>query len=133
MALRMAQAAGGSPAAAAASIAGGKILALLEGMAQEDLAKVIPALAALQSSESSAIRARTDRERLALQSRTVSLDEQKFEIRTCELFAKWYGDERARRIMESNASNAEKIEALRAAYFADVDALDKSGEVVVPK
>jgi hypothetical protein len=33
----------------------------------------------------------------------------------------------------SNFSNVEKIRRMRATYFADVDALEKSGKVVLPK
>ena len=34
---------------------------------------------------------------------------------------------------EQNESNAELIRQLRAAYFADVDALEKSGKVKIPR
>ena len=34
---------------------------------------------------------------------------------------------------EQGGSNAEFIRRMRAAYFADVDALQKSGRVVLPK
>lgn len=63
---------------------------------------------------------------------SLNLDRQKFAQETCELFLKWYSDQTARAIAESNASNADKIAQLRQTYFADVDALQKSGKVQLP-
>lgn len=60
----------------------------------------------------------------------LSLD--KFQQETCEKFLAWYQDQRARDIAESGASNADKIAQLRATYYADVDALEKSGTVELP-
>lgn len=66
-------------------------------------------------------------------NRDRKLDQEKFELETCELFLKWSKDARAREIAESNASNAEKIAQLRQTYFADVDELEKSGQVKIPE
>lgn len=78
---------------------------------------------------------REDREdvKLAIRKQELALDTERFERETCELFLKWYGEERARGIAESQASNAEKIARLREAYFADIEALEKSGTVKLPK
>jgi hypothetical protein len=62
----------------------------------------------------------------------LALERGKFEILTCEYFLKWFTDKRAQEIATSSASNAEKIAQLRQAYFADVDALQKSGTVKLP-
>jgi hypothetical protein len=51
----------------------------------------------------------------------------------CGLFLKWLRNEKAREIAESPISNAEKIALLRQPLFADVDELEKSGEVALPE
>lgn len=61
-----------------------------------------------------------------------SFEREKFRRETCELFLKWYQDERARRIADSDAPKQDKIKALRDIYFEDVDAMEKSGEVQLP-
>jgi hypothetical protein len=67
-----------------------------------------------------------------LAEQNLALDRDKFIRETCELFLKWYGDEKARKIAESDAPNAKKIAQLRQTYFADVDELERSGEGQVP-
>lgn len=62
----------------------------------------------------------------------LALEKERFEVVVCEKFLAWFQDARAREIAESPASNTEKIAALRKAFLADVDALDKSGEVQLP-
>jgi len=58
---------------------------------------------------------------------------EKFARQTCELFLKWMADQKMRAIAEhTGISNAEKIAQLRQQYFADIDALEKSGEVQLP-
>lgn len=66
-------------------------------------------------------------------SASVQTDRAKFEVRTCELFLQWMRDERAKKIADSDAPNSEKISQLRQTYFADVDELEKSGEVQLPQ
>lgn len=73
-----------------------------------------------------------DRE-LDLREREVALKEDAFQVKTCELFLKWVKDHAALEIANSSATNAEKIAQLREHYLKDVDALEKSGEVVMPK
>jgi hypothetical protein len=43
----------------------------------------------------------------------------RFRRDTCELFIKWSADEKAREVLKSGTSNAEKIEALGAAMFGE--------------
>lgn len=62
-----------------------------------------------------------------------SLAEARFEVEVCERFLSWFREDRAREIAESTATNADKIAALRQAYFRDVDELEKSGEVKLPQ
>jgi hypothetical protein len=61
------------------------------------------------------------------------LERVKVEVMTCENFLAWFKDQKAREIAESNISTPDKIKALRQSYFADVEALEKSGEVELPK
>jgi hypothetical protein len=64
--------------------------------------------------------------------RELALKEAAFQITCCERFLEWWKDEKAREIADSSATNAVKIAALRQTYFADVDALQKSGVVKLP-
>lgn len=57
---------------------------------------------------------------------------EKFEVDTCELFLKWFHDTESARIAQAQMGNAEKIAALRKHFFAEVDALEKSGAVQLP-
>lgn len=63
----------------------------------------------------------------------LTFERDKWETLTCEKFLTWSKDERARAIAESTATNAEKIAQLRGIYFSDVDRLEESGEVELPK
>ena len=63
----------------------------------------------------------------------LALDRDRFEVLLCEKFLAWFKDGKAREIAESQASNGEKIKALRKAFLADVDELEKSGKVVLPQ
>jgi hypothetical protein len=72
-------------------------------------------------------------ERLKQLQAQLSLDRDKFQQQTCELFLKWSKDAKAREIAESNVSNSEKIAQLRQTYFSDVDELERSGSVQIPK
>ena len=71
-------------------------------------------------------------ERLAIQKDQLAQDKQRLQIQTCETFLTWFADQRAREIADSNLSNADKIARLRQTYFADVEELEKSGEVKLP-
>ncbi len=57
----------------------------------------------------------------------------KFRRETCELYLKWRKDEESNRIAELDIPNEEKIRLLRKHHFADVDELEKSGKVKIPK
>jgi hypothetical protein len=49
----------------------------------------------------------------------LELERKKFQRETCGLFLKWYGDKKAREIVESRDGNAEKIEKLGRAIFGE--------------
>lgn len=62
----------------------------------------------------------------------LSLDRQRFQRETCELFLKWLNDRESKRIATLNTPNEEKIKLLRKHWFADVDDLEKGGTVKLP-
>ena len=72
-------------------------------------------------------------QRTGLQRQELGLAREKFQRETCELFLRWRTDEESNRIAELAVPNEEKIALLRKHHFADVDALDKSGAVALPK
>ena len=49
----------------------------------------------------------------------LSLDQQKFQRETCELFLKWAEDERAKAIASGASSNSEKISRLGELMFGE--------------
>ncbi len=55
----------------------------------------------------------------ALKKEQLSLDRQKFQRETAELFVKWSADAKARDIASSNLSHADKIEQLGQAMFGE--------------
>jgi hypothetical protein len=63
----------------------------------------------------------------------LQLAKDKFAVTTCETFLRWFADKKARAIAEAPISNSEKIDQLRQEYFKDVDALQASGEIQLPK
>ncbi len=132
-AFSLAKAAGGNLGEGAAAVAGGKILEALEAADGEDVLKLTAALSSLRGADASVMTARTAQAKLAQKDRELGLMREKFERDTCALFLKWFKDAAARAIAESPASNTEKIAALRKTYFEDVDALEKSGGVVLPQ
>ncbi|MEO7933218.1 MAG: hypothetical protein ABIT76_08685 [Chthoniobacterales bacterium] len=64
---------------------------------------------------------------------TAALAREKFEIEACEKILAAVNDAKVRSIAESNVPKAEKIAQLRQEYFADIDALQASGEIELPK
>ena len=130
-ALQLAQASGGNISDGAAAIMAGKILELIEagpvkvkgedGEEHEefDVAGFTKALVALRSTDLDA-RKVAQRERfLDQKERQVSLAEKQFQVRSAELFIKFYEDKRAKEIMDGKGKTAAKIEQLRLVMFGD--------------
>lgn len=69
---------------------------------------------------------------LAQKEKELALAREKFETEKLELILKAAQDARVQAIAASDCSNADKIAQLRQTYFADVDALEKSGSVQLP-
>jgi hypothetical protein len=85
-------------------------------------------------------KARLEAEKLALKERQLAqkdeqlrLQREKFEIETCEKILAAVKDAKIKALAESDLPNAAKIAALRQTYFADVDAMQQSGKVVLPE
>ena len=69
---------------------------------------------------------------LALKTEELALARARFERETCELILKAVRDDRVRQIEASGVPQEEKIRALRAHYFKDVEDLENSGGVELP-
>lgn len=65
-------------------------------------------------------RAEMDRKKFQQDEERLDLDRKKFQRETCELFVKWCQDERAKKIVESPDSHAQKIEKLGQEMFGDL-------------
>jgi hypothetical protein len=132
-AMQMAEAAGGSISAGSAAIAGGKILDVLEAADGERLDELIKSITLLRAGDLEDRKIAQRERAIDLKRKHLSLLENRLQIETCEKFLAWFKDSRARDIAESKATNAEKIAALRQAYYSDVDELEQSGKVVLPQ
>lgn len=59
-----------------------------------------------------------DRE-LRQKSRSLDLDEQKYQRETCALFLKWFDDKRAREIAGGSGTHDDKIVAMKSLFFTE--------------
>jgi hypothetical protein len=75
----------------------------------------------------------TDEARFEQRERAMKLAENQFQLRYCENALDETTKALAERIATSEASQAEKIAAMREAAFTDVEVLKQSGELVIPK
>lgn len=117
-ALEMGKAAGGSVADGTAAILGGRILTAIEegeGWSPE----VVKTVALLRMGDHEKIKRDQAGELLKLKRKQIDLDERRFNVRTCELFVKWYNDRKVKDIIESRSSNSEKIEKLGQQIFGE--------------
>jgi hypothetical protein len=118
-ALKLGAAAGGNITDGSAAIAGGKIMAYLEAAEGEDLSDAIFALAELRKTDQNKEVLALRRKAMDQRDAVIDLARQKFRRQTCELFLKWYDDKRAKDIVESRSSNAEKLEQLGQTLFGE--------------
>ena len=123
-ALKLGVAAGGKIADGSAAIAGGKIMMELETATGQDLASKIKSLTLLRMGDQEDRKRNQEDEKIALKKKVVAQNDQRLELevkkfnrRTCEMFLKWYDDKRAKDIVESRASNSEKLEKLGQTMF----------------
>lgn len=151
--MKMAKAGGGNLTEGAAAVLSGRVLEVLENLDElvsqaepgaggesdkmELIAKAIDGLtlsiARLRKGDHNAAQLKLNRERLDQSAEQLKLEREKFVMLTCGKFLDVAKLDKVREIATSDRSNAEKIAALREAYFSDVDALEKSGEVKIPE
>lgn len=139
-ALKLAQASGGNISDGAAAIMAGKILELIEagpvteigedGKEREifDVGGFTKALVALRSTDLDA-RKVAQRERfLDQKERQVALAEKQFQVRTSELFLKFYQDKKAKEIVEGGGKREVQISLLRELMFGSEEQNPDAGE-----
>lgn len=133
---------GMSPTEGAARVAGGQLLMIFEELdieAQRTLLKEKPGtyialldvLARVKKSEADALKAREagrandlNARRLEQNDRKLALDEKRFQVRSTELFLKFYEDRRAKEIIEGKGSQPVMMEKLRELMFGPVETPD---------
>ena len=118
-ALQLGAAAGGSLPDGSAAIAGGKIMAEIEASSGEELAFNILALSKLRKTDLDKAALDLRRRELDQRDKSIDLERKKFQRATCELFIKWHDNQKAREVVESRATNNEKIELLGQAMFGE--------------
>lgn len=130
-AMRLAEALGGSASEKIKSILAGKLYLFGRNLQDPDeLKQFVAAFNSVTNAEHLQLQRRQADQR----ERQIEIREKEFERKTCELFLAWVKDRIAVDIANNTGmDNAAKIEALREHYFADVDAMQKSGRVVLPK
>jgi len=149
--VKLAKANGGSLAEGAAAILVGQILEVLEAISRvkRDLAEndgepgklaeigeaigdLTLALSRVRKGDQGAEQLRLNRERVEQTGQALQLEREKFEVLACRKMLEEATRRKADEIANSDLSNADKIAALRRVAFADVDALEKSGDVKIP-
>lgn len=133
--LDIAKAGKGTISEGAAAIAAGKVMAVLEGISEEDgkpvdaetLESITNMIATLRTGDQNNERLKQNAEKLRLT--TIRLDQtagllelerQKFRRTTCELFLKWRDDDRAKSIADGPGNAEEKIQQLGQEMFGDL-------------
>jgi hypothetical protein len=118
-AAELGQAAGGSLNDGSAAILSGQLLELLEDPNPKTIASVVKSVVMLRDSDLDTRKA-DQRDRLLEQKeRALQLDEKRFEVRSTELFMKYYDDRRAREIVEGKGTKAVKMDQLRLLIFGE--------------
>lgn len=105
---------GGDPAAVGARILAGRLLDALEAADPETQGDLVKAFATLRAGETDARRVAIAHEKVALSRQALALERQRFRRQTCEMFLKWYADQRAAAIADGPGTNDDKISALLA-------------------
>ena len=121
LAADMAEASGGSPADPACDIAAGRIIEVIDSLAEDDLAKILPALTALRNAQTAALRAATDRARASLSAEALALEKKKWANRAAEAMLDALEDRiaKAQEIASSGVSRTEKIKKLVNEFFEE--------------
>lgn len=118
-ALRLGKAAGGSISDGSAAIAGGRIMAELEGLGGKDLADAIYAITALRTGDQNKERIEIMRKRTDQRQEVIDLEKKKFQRTTIKLLMEYHKDQKAKEILDSRESNDDKVEQLGLRIFGE--------------
>ena len=116
--LDLGKAAGGSISDGSAALLGGRIMAEIEA-ASTYTPDQVESVALLRKGDHEALKRKQAAELIGLKRKEIALDEKRFQRTTCELFIKWYDDKKVKEVVESRATNSEKIEKLGQAIFGE--------------
>ena len=114
----MAKAAGGISSGSVAVI-GGKILQMLEGADPEAATLLVKQVGALRALEQRDAEIALKQKKSEQTDRALDLAESQFQVRTAQVFAKWYDDKRVKEIMAGKDSEPVKVDKLRVALFGE--------------
>lgn len=117
----------------AAKLNEGNVLLLSAGLQSAILAEDDAGVAEAVKNVSTLVNSLAGEHRAVTARKAVEESREQREIDSCEKFIEWMNNAKAREIVEANIPNADKIAALRKTFFADVDALQASGKVVLPE
>ena len=138
--VKLARANGGNLTEGAAAILTGQILEVLEGAAEpmtpEGFASLTKALIALRSGDHSQKVIEQNNRRLAQNDRKIEQLEKRLKLQQEAFLIKTADPATIKKVaavtQDPSLNNEQKIAALRKIYFADVDAMEQSGEVKLP-
>lgn len=116
--LDMAKAAGGINSGSVAVI-GGKILQMLETADEDTALALVKGVDALRKREQEDAKQALRKRIVDQNDRKLSLAEDQFQARTCDIFLKWYEDKRVKDIMAQKAEKPVIIANLRKAFFGE--------------
>jgi hypothetical protein len=114
LAMRLAEKTGGMVSKPLLAIWAGRIGKALDDVASEDQGALLKALTGMAIAEAGIYRAQTDRDRLAVQTQTASLEKDKFRYQVAKDALTLFEDKQARSIAEGKGSREEKIQQLLA-------------------
>ncbi len=118
---QMVEQAGGDPAAVGSRILAGTMLTCLETADPADVESLARALTALRTAETNSRKTDIAGETLALKEREFTLERQKFQRHTCELFIQWAASKAATSIIADKSTNNDaKTDALGRLMFGDL-------------
>jgi hypothetical protein len=118
-ALKLGAAAGGSVTDGGAAIAGGKIMTMLEEAEGDDMEGLIKSLFLLRAGDQERLKIDIRKKVLEQRDQVIDLSRKRFQRQSCDLFIKWYGDQKVKEVVESRSTNADKIELLGKHIFQE--------------
>lgn len=111
--------AGGSISSGSVAVLGGKILQMLENAEPEAAALLIGQVTKLRAREQKDAEIALRKQVANQRDRALDLADKQFQVKTAEIFVKWYEDKRVADIMSGKDANPVKIDKLRKAFFGE--------------